>query len=210
MISIDSFFSRVLPYVVGCSEPMARQAVLDSAIKFCDQSNVIRQTVDAFSTVSGLVSYDLEAPNTQMRIARVLAVTVDGVEIGGIFEEDVPRLNSQSAKPTSFYTTRVNSELVVNMHPLPDAAYSVIVTAAYAPTRAATSLENDLYNYYSEGIAAGAISKLAAIPNMPFSNDMLAAKMEMEAAKHCSAAKTESYYGRIRGGTRVKSRPLVR
>ena len=51
MISIDSFFSRVLPYVVGCSEPMARQAVLDSAIKFCDQSNVIRQTVDAFSTV---------------------------------------------------------------------------------------------------------------------------------------------------------------
>jgi hypothetical protein len=210
MISIDSFFSRVLPYVGGCSEPMARQAILDSAIRLCDKSNVIRQTVDAFSTVSGLVSYDLETPNTQMRIARVLAVTVDGVEIEGIFEEDVPMLNSQSAKPDSFYTTRVNSELVLNMHPLPDDAYSVVVTAAYAPTRSATSLSDDLYNYHIEGIVAGAISALAAIPNMPFSNDMLSAKMQMEAGAHSSAAKTESYYGHIRGGTRVKPRPLVR
>lgn len=210
MISIDSFFSRVIPYVVGCSEPMARQSILDAAISFCDKTSIMRQTVDAFSTVSDITSYDVETPNSQLRVSRILSVTIDGEEVAGIFEEDVPTLTARSAKPTAFYTTRNGSELLLNMYPTPDDAYSVVITAAYAPTRSATSVEDDLYNYYSEAIASSAIAKLAEVPNMPFSNDMLAAKMGMEAVKLCSAAKAESYYGRIRGGTRVKSRPLVR
>mgnify|MGYP000036754619 CR=1 FL=1 len=210
MISIDSFLPRVMPYVIGCSEPLARQAILDSAISFCDSSSILRQKIDKFSTVSGLESYDLETPNNQMRVSRVLSVTVDGAEIAGIFEEDVPSYRELSAKPSGFYTSRTDSELVLNFYPRPDAAYEVVVTASYAPTRSATTVENDLFNYWSDAITSSAISKLAGMPNMPFTNELLSANMAVTASKQSAQAKVESYYGRIRGGTRIKNRPLVR
>ena len=50
MISIDKFYSRVMPYVQGCPEPTASQAILDAAIEFCDKTNVMRQTLDTFFT----------------------------------------------------------------------------------------------------------------------------------------------------------------
>ena len=156
------------------------------------------------------MSYDLETPNPQLRISRVISVTLDGRQIKGIFEEDIAGYPTAEGKPTGFYTTRVDSELVVNFYPVPDDAYSIVITAAFAPTMRATSLEDDLFEYWSEGIAAGAISRIAGMPNMPFTNEILSATMGVTADKGCSQGKIEGYYGRIRGGSRVNPRPLVR
>lgn len=210
MISIDEFFPRVLPYVPGCSEPLARQAILDSAIRYCEKTLILRQSLDSFNTIKNLVSYDLESPNNQMRVARVLSVTIDGKEVKGIFEEDVPLLSDDEGKPTGFYTTRVDSEFVLNLYPKPDRKYKVVVTVALAPTKRATSLEDDLYNVWSDGVIAGAIANIAKVPNMPFSSMDVAMAKEMELAKYMQESRVESYYGRVRGGTRVKTRPLVR
>lgn len=210
MISIDEFFPRVLPYVPGCSEPLARQAILDSAIRYCEKTLILRQSLDSFNTIKNLVSYDLESPNNQMRVARVLSVTIDGKEVKGIFEEDVPLLSDDEGKPTGFYTTRVDSEFVLNLYPKPDRKYKVVVTVALAPTKRATSLEDDLYNVWSDGVIAGAIANIAKVPNMPFSSMDVAMSKEMELAKYMQESRVESYYGRVRGGTRVKTRPLVR
>ena len=210
MISIDEFFPRVLPYVPGCSEPLARQAILDSAIRYCEKTLILRQSLDSFNTIKNLVSYDLESPNNQMRVARVLSVTIDGKEVKGIFEEDVPLLSDDEGKPTGFYTTRVDSEFVLNLYPKPDRKYKVVVTVALAPTKRATALEDDLYNVWSDGVIAGAIASIAKVPNMPFSSMDVAMAKEMELAKYMQESRVESYYGRVRGGTRVKTRPLVR
>lgn len=210
MLSIDELFPRVLPYVPGCSEPLARQAILDSAIEFCDKTSILTQTLDAFSTVSGLVSYDLETPNRQMKVARVLAVTIDGKEIKGTFTEDVPTLPDREGQPTSFYTTRIDSEFVLNLHPLPDDKYSVITTVALSPTISATSLEDELVTVWSDGIVDGAIARIARVPNQPFSSFDVAMLYTQSSARKIAAIKAESYQGRIRGGTRIKTRPLVR
>lgn len=211
MVSIDSFMSRVLPFVVGCSEPMARQAILDSAIDFCQCTNVIRQTLDTFSAIKGINNYDLETPNNQQKVARILSVTVDGREIAGIFEEDVSSLNHDATGvPSGFYTTRIDSEFVLNLHPTPDAKYKIIVTAALAPTINATSVQDDLLNEWTQTVVDGAIARIAAIPNMPFTNPDIVMMHKQNAMRGMSKAKTESYYGRVRGGTRIKPRPLVR
>lgn len=209
MVSIDTLFSRILPFVQGCSEPMVRQAALDAAIRFCDQTNVMRETLDAFSTVANINSYDVDTPSTDLRLARILSVTVDGDKIKGVFEEDVANLPDQIGKPTMFYTSRVASEFQLHFFPKPDAKYRVLVTASFAPTISATTVEDDLVNYWHEGIVAGAISQLAKIPNMPFFNPDLANVKEQEFMRVCARAKTESYYGRVRGGTAMKQRPLA-
>lgn len=210
MISIDEFFPRMLPYVPGCSEPLARQAILDSATRYCEKTLILRQSLDSFNTIKNLVSYDLESPNNQMRVARVLSVAIDGKEIKGIFEEDVPLLSDSEGRPTGFYTSRVDSEFVLNLHPKPDNKYKVVVTVALAPTKTATSLENDLFNVWSDGVIAGAIALVSKVPNMPFSSMDVAMAKEAEMAKYMHESRVESYYGRVRGGTRVKTRPLVR
>ena len=210
MLSIDELFPRVLPYVPGCSEPLARQAILDSAIAFCETTSILNQTLDAFNTVSGLVSYDLESPNRQMKVARILSVTVDGKEIHGTFSEDVPMLQDREGRPTSFYTTRIDSEFVLNLHPTPDDRYPVVVTVALSPVITATSLENDLVNVWSDAIVEGAIARIAKVPNQPFSSFDVAMLYDQSSARKTALVKAESYQGRIRGGTRVKTRPLVR
>jgi hypothetical protein len=209
MISIDELFPRVLPFVVGCSEPMARQALLDSAIKFCDKTDVIRESLDAFPTVSGLPNYDIETPNNQMRVSRILSVTVDDHKIFGVFEEDADKLPEQEGKPSTFYTRRIDSVLELYLNPVPDISYSVVVHASFTPTVNATALADDLINRWYEGIVTGAISYLASLPNMPFSNPALAAQKEIERLKACDDARRESYYGRIRGGSRIRQRPFA-
>ena len=209
MIGIDALFPRVLPYVVGCSVPMASQAILDSAIRFCDKTDVIRESLDAFTTVAGLESYDIETPNRQMRVGRILSVTINNDKISGVFEEDADNLSDVEGKPTAFYTRRAESTLALWLNPIPDDRYSVVVHASFTPDINATSLADDLVNRWYEGIVAGAISQLASLPNMPFSNPVLAAQKEMEHLKACDDARRESYYGRIRGGSRIRQRPFV-
>jgi hypothetical protein len=189
---------------------MARQAILDSAIYFCEQTLTLRQSLDNFNTIKGLVEYALDSPNNQMKISRVLSVSIDGKRIKGLFEEDEPLLGDQTGKPTCFYTSRVDSEFVLKLYPEPDNKYDVSVTVALAPTRNASALEDDLHDLWVEGIAAGAVSILTKIPNMPFTNTDLAFMKDVEASRCIQKAKSESYYGRVRGGTRVKTRPIVR
>jgi hypothetical protein len=188
---------------------MARQALLDSAIKFCDKSDIIRESLDVFVTADGLANYDIESPSRQMRIARILSVTVDGRKIFGVFEEDADNLPEQEGKPTAFHTRRTDSVLEMWLNPVPDDRYSVVAHVSLAPKINATSLADDLVNRWYEGIVAGAISQLASLPNMPFTNPALAAQKNIEYLSACGDARRESYYGRIRGGSRVKQRPLV-
>lgn len=209
MVSIDTLFPRILPFVQGCSEPMVRQAALDAAIRFCDKTNVMREALDTFTTVSGITAYDVDTPSAQLRVARILSVTVDGEKLKGVFEEDVDNLANLTGKPMMFYTTRIGSEFQLNFYPKPDAKYTVKVTASFAPTYNATTIEDDLVDYWYEGIVAGAISQLAKIPNMPFFNPDLAMLKEQEFMRVCSKAKTESYYGHVRGGITMKQRPLA-
>jgi hypothetical protein len=210
MVSIDSFLPRVLPYVIGCSEPLARQAILDSSIDLCETTLVLRQALDTFSTIKNISNYDLETPNNQLKVTRVLSVTIDGREIQGLLQEDIPLLDDRVAQPSCFYTTRVDSEFTLNLHPIPDQKYKVVITVALAPRITATSLEDELFTEWTQPVIDGALARISRIPNMPFTDFNLSMSYQQAALRGMMKAKTESYYGRIRGGSRVKPRPLVR
>ena len=50
MIPLSAFFPRLLPNVLGCPEPLAQQALLDSAIEFCSRSLAVTTTLDRTTT----------------------------------------------------------------------------------------------------------------------------------------------------------------
>lgn len=209
MVDISQFLSRLLPQVPGCSEPLAYQSILDSAIEFCEKSLVIRQNLDAFFTVDGRSVYDLDPPTSSHAIARVISVQLDNKPLHGLFEEDVPNLGDSSGEPTLFHTTRIDNEFVLNLYPIPDERQRVTVHVALKPTRSATQVDDDLFNNWSEVVVEGAIARIARIPNQPFSDVNYAFAMANSAKEKTCRARVEAYHGRVRGGTAVKMRPFA-
>lgn len=87
--------------------------------------------------------------------------------------------------------------------------YPVRVRVALRPTKTATQVEDDLINYWTDPIVDGAMARILAIPDQPFSDPNKAMMMRASAARATHNARIEGNYGRVRGSMRVKQRPIA-
>jgi len=210
MQPLSAFYSRILPYLPGCSEPMVDQVLLDSAIEFCENSLSIRQNLDPFYTRAGAPEYDLDTPSKEYTIARVMSVNLAGDELEPVMIEKVRgSLSTVNSKPRGFYTDRVDSTLVLRLTPTPDDKYEVKVVAALRPSRTATLLDDDLLNLWVAPLTQAALARAMMIPDQPFTNPAMSVAMSMSAAKLTSTARIEGTYGLIRGSMTSRNRPFV-
>lgn len=208
MKPVSLFMPRVLPYVMGCPEPMAIQAVVDYAIAFCEDSLVIRQKLDPVTTSPGTASYELDSPAGQ-QVARVLQVWV-GQELIHVTASDAPApVNPPTGRPRACYTTRTDSTLELVLFPPPNAVYTVTVEAALRPVRDAAALEDDLYNLWVEAIRLGAIGQLMQVPGQAFSDPMRGMDMAARALQLSRKARIEGGLGRVRANHTVRANPFI-
>jgi hypothetical protein len=68
---------------------------------------------------------------------------------------------------------------------------------------------DQLYTDWVEGVAGGAISRLCAMPDQPWSNDVNAGKGEALYALWRGKAQIEGTKGRVRRDTTVRMRPFA-
>jgi len=208
MKAVSDFFPRVIPYLPGCPEPLAARALVDSAIQFCDESLVLRQKLDAFSTVDGVGSYELDTPTNQ-QVSRVMKVWLDGVLIGPVPVDDAVPMSTPKQKPYAFYTTRVDSEFLLNLYPTPDKLYSIVVEAAMRPARDATSLEDDLFHLWVNPVVMGAMGILQSIPGQAFSEPTEGQRNSLMALALARKARIEGGFGRVRSTVRISPRAFA-
>jgi len=210
MKALSAFYSRIMPYLPGCSEPMVDQVLVSSAIDFADRSLVLRQNLDRFNTVIGLSEYDLDPPTAQHDINRVMSVAVNGKELGAglaeVIRNDLPTAN---AIPRGFYTNRTDNTFTLRLSPPPDKVYPVVVAVALSPARGATQLDDDLYNIWIEPIVDGAIARAMELPDQPFTNYVRAKELMDKASRATVTSRIEGNYGLARGSMRVRSRPFA-
>jgi hypothetical protein len=209
MKSITEFLPRLLPYLPGCSEPLAIQALLDSAIDFCERSQVLREPLETLYTEIGISQYYLDPPDTKLAIARVFQVVLDSSELVGIMAEAKGVDATTFARPTHYYTSRANEEFTLFLSPLPDDVYELVITVVLRPAKTATQLPDELFDIWSEPILAGAKARIMLVPGQPFSDTGHAAFATSVAARLTNNARIEGNYGRLRGSMRVKMRPLA-
>ena len=208
MKPISTFFPRLLPYLTGCTEPLAQQVLVDSAIAFCEDTQVIRAELDEFQTRPGENAYELEAPS-QQQVARVLDVKVSGRTLTAVVAEDVDLLMAAVGTPMAYYTDRTDSQFTLRLFPKPDGEYAVKVRAALRPMRTATAVEDDLFDLWSDAVICGALSRAMNIPGQPFSDPAGAAYHMSMAINASRKARLEGNYGRIRGNSRVRGVPFA-
>lgn len=208
MKSVSAFFSRVIPHVVGCTDPLAHQAIVDSAISFCDDSMVLRERLDIQTTVVGQGAYELDAP-AQQQIARVLEVWVNGVRLSAVAAENVNNDTILTGSPTHYYITRTGSEMLLNLYPAPAAAVTLSIEVATRPKRDATSLEDDLFNLWMDAIVAGALGRLMSTAGASFANPQLSLYYTSSASRMAGNARVEGSIGRVQSTQRVAPRAFI-
>lgn len=205
MIPTTAFLPRLLPYVIGCTQTMALQALVDSAISFCEDSLVIRQRLDRQLTALGQAEFDIGVTAPQS-VTRILKVWLDGVEIYPAAADIVNDQVLAQARPRTFYTLPDDTGLMAVLYPVPDKAYTLDAEVALKPTRDAASLHSDLFGTWLEGVVEGAKARLMAIPDQPFSNPAYAQTCAMQAASMAKKARIEGAFGRVRGSLSIKPR----
>lgn len=208
MKPVSSFFPSLLPYVPGCPDPLAARAVVDSAISFCEDSLVISETLDSFFTEVGVSAYELSAPSDQ-QVCSVRNVTVGGNELTATVDGNELFATSATGTPHRFFTSRTSGELMLHVWPVPDVVAEVKVFAALRPVKDATQLDDDLYALWMAPVLAGAIAKIRAVPNQPFSDPADAMMKAAQAASMSNRARIKGSYGRMQGGMRVTQRPMA-
>lgn len=174
-VALSAFFPEVLPSVEGCADIVALNAVRNTIIDFCTRTLVWAETQDAFSLVATDLPKGIDAP-TGGTLAIIQSVKINGRKIDpttmDYLDATFPDWENTTGEPRYYFMPNPDE---LDFYPRPDVAVTVRLRAAYTASRSASSVERFLHENYLEVIAAGALSRLLAIPLQPWVNLELAA-----------------------------------
>lgn len=208
MKPISDFFPRMLPYLPGCPEPVAEQAILDAAIAFCESAQVLRAELPLFNTTPGVAVYALMAP-AQHQVARVLDVVV-GRRALSAAPSDLSGLPSDAhGAPATYFVRAHAGGFQLHLHPRPDEGQPIRANVVLRPTRTATQLDPTLFDLWADAVLAGATARAMAIPGQPFSDPHGSMAYSAAAFRAASRARIEGGTGHVRPSLRVKSAPFA-
>lgn len=213
MVSLDAFLPRLLPYVIGVAQPLAHQALLDTAIQFCEETGVVRHTTSPVLTVAGQATYDVDLPS-QTELSRVLKVWVGWRMVYAAPEAMVDSVRGVSTDVTNdtgtIHAASVIEPGTITLVAAPsEDGFQIVVRAATRPTRSATQVDDALFNRWCDAITSGAIYRLASVPGQPFSDPNQAQIAFGMFRQQLNLAKIQANRGPMGGAVSVKLRPFA-
>jgi hypothetical protein len=199
MKKLEFFLPRVLPWCLGAPEPLVYQALIDSAIQFCDESSVTTYITDPITVIANVPEYEIDLP-VGMDLARIMRVWYgegpwDAPTGGGPINWRMIDLDQLTIYPTPTQA-------------LPPGQF-MFIEVATKPSRNASSLDDRLYSNWMEGIVGGAIQRLCSTPDQPYTNPTNAAIGARMFTVWRGKAQYESTKGRVRRDTAVRMRPFA-
>lgn len=210
MTLLNQFLPRLLVYVPACSDPLAMQALLDSAIEFCEKTGVISARLDPIYLTPNTTEYELESPLASTEVFLVTKAQLDGQDVTPIMAEQVTLDAPRVARPDKLYVTlNADCTSTVTINALPDQQYQLTMEVFLRPSRSATSVPDVLLTQWVDAVVSGALAKLYMVPGQPFSSPDLAQYYESRTARLTHNARITASYGGVRGGMSVKQRPLA-
>lgn len=155
----DDFGPYVLPYVIGCPQPIMVMHSKLAAIKFCTETKCWVRRLDSFQATGTKHILEIDATSERARI-----LDFDTVEVGGIVwpvvevDEGIKRAQANDAKPFCF-----SEDLsAIRVHPLQAFGTEVIVRATLVPLMNASFLAPAL-DEYAEAISYGAVASIMRV-----------------------------------------------
>jgi hypothetical protein len=198
MKKLEFFLPRILPWCLGAPEPLVYQALIDSAIQFCDETTVVHYITDPITIIPNVADYDIDLP-VGMDLARIMRVWY------GVGPWDYSLSN-----PVNWRVTDIGQ---ITIFPTPTATLApgqwMFVDVATKPSRNASSLADQLYSDWIEGVVGGAIFRLCSTPDQSYTNANNAAIGQRAFNVWRGKAMYEQTKGRVRRDVAVRPRPFA-
>lgn len=170
MTALSEFYPLVLPEVVGCSKPVALNAIRFAVEQFHVRTLCKRENLAGIITVADTTEYALVLPADYV-LHKMLHVHLDDEEITAIGMDDRdgidPYWKTTTAQPVFYYLPNTEN---IGLFLTPDGTYNVSCEAALKPSTTATTIDDWLFEQYRETIAAGAKYRLMGMLNQPWAN----------------------------------------
>lgn len=187
---------------------MALQALLDSAISFCNHSSAVSMDLDPITVIKNIDTYEIETPD-QTSVATTLKLWYDGKIIApATYEEATAQFTSNKGAPRFYFGSFVDEVYCITLMPIPQEtlANSLRVRVALTPTRSATQVHTLLYDRYAHAIVSGALAIICAIPDQPFTDIPRAQAEALKARAAANNARIEIMHGNAQSSLSVKMR----
>jgi hypothetical protein len=169
MAALTDFLPEVLPYLPGCSVPLALKQLRAICMDFCSVAPIAQATIDPIDLAAGEPEYDIDAPNGT-DVTLILSARLNGrpLSIIGLNDADFSAARTTMGTPQGIKQTAGNSFLL-DVSPTYDMPQAVALIIATKPKRNANTVADVLLNDYAYDIGQGAIGRLLMMPNQPFS-----------------------------------------
>lgn len=165
MATWDAFTPQILLETPRCSAPMAEQVVRDTVIEFCRRTRVLKQDHTPISALALTGSYAW-APGASLKVVRAEEVWYDKKKLDVASAEAVSAMYDywpdEEGTPL-YYLQEVVETLVIVPKPTDALADAIRAKVSVRPSRAATSIDDTIYDKYLEEIVWGAKAKLFAM-----------------------------------------------
>lgn len=199
--------TRILPHVVGCPDVTAKEALLDTAIEFCEKTLIIRQTLDPLDTESDVLEYELFAPTNQ-EIVYPIQVWFKGQLLQPVAADLIKNVQAYATETISDFVPIKGAPAqyfwlsagVLGLFPIPNKSElgAITVRAALKPTRTATQLDDVLFNSWADALVAGTLARLHMMKDQPWASADRALMRAREFRISIQRARVEASIGRVR------------
>ena len=190
-VSYEAFLPEVMQYCPDVPEIIALNAIKQSCIEFCEKTRYWQIDQDPMTSISGVSKYEIDVPSGTKFVDvieawydRKLLIPKSAEELSKIFRFTDWR--SMTGSP-AYITRMIPTEIEVIPAPQTQMVDAITMRIAIAPTRASTTVDDDLYESYFEYISYGARARLYGTPKQPYFDKASA----MEYERRFRAAITE-------------------
>lgn len=173
----STFTPRFMAEVPRCSAPLAEQAVLDAVIEFCDLTfiNQIDHTPIAAVAAQGEYSW---SPGTNLKVVRPELVWYDKKTLTPKTRDELDAIYAywpdEDGTPLYFVQEKLE-KLIVVPKPAASLADAIRAKVSVRPSRAATDVDDAIYDRYLDAIVAGAKARLFGMVNQEWTDQVKAA-----------------------------------
>lgn len=168
--ALDAFYQDIVVHLPECPEPLMDNAIRNAAIEFCQRTLAWNEAMDAESVAATDLPYQVVGWPSGSVVCDILAMSVGGKQVDQKNARTLDQRGDWRAETGAVEGYIQTAQDAFDLWPRPAEAVSVIVTAAFAPTKTADTLPDFLYHQYAEAIAAGALARLFVIPRQPWTD----------------------------------------
>jgi len=211
-VSLDVFIPQVSPFAPGCPEEVAKEAILNACIKFCEESWILREDIPAGNIVAGIDDYTI-SPQVGREVVSVISFLYNEVELARKTEEELDREDygwrtADPGTPTAIIQLEPG-RVRLNRIPSESVIGGLIPRVVTKPTEDASTVDERLFNDWKKAIRYGALEEIQSIPNKMWTDIKLADRNGRLFSNEIQKAKARANMSYFKRSTTAQMRPWI-